>query len=328
MLEQRFTNSSSKSILIGEVSRNWMALFSLNEEKLITLLHVMNNFNEINNFFMNNYQNKIGIFVKLMRKVSMRWKNWSDFKALHSLQLRGDRRSRYYPWTHRQDSGITKWNNCMNDSRDFQDAESVRSGISHVPCQTAFVPPFRDPDGMLSRSMGMPSRNERPPSNWDTHGISGNVFVNPTASSSTPYPSGQGINPWISRLSEHTSPHVMNERHTPNTTLDPRCQSELNPWGTTRRKVKDKNKIKIWDASQDRQPEIHSTLVREDFQRIMKQTNNDCRFRILILTNSPRQQHSLVGRWDSRLRYVLAHNFLLKLCIGSKKWSWLIQWMM
>ena len=34
-----------------------------------------NNFDEINNFFMNNYWNKIGIFVKLMRKVSMRWKN-------------------------------------------------------------------------------------------------------------------------------------------------------------------------------------------------------------------------------------------------------------
>ena len=46
----------------------------------------------------------------------------------------------------------------------------------------------------------------------------------------------------------------------------------------------------------DRQPEIHSSLVREDFQRIMGQTSNDCRFRILILTNSPRQQHSHVGR--------------------------------
>ena len=30
---------------------------------------------EISNFFMNNYWNKIGIFVKLMRKVSMKWKN-------------------------------------------------------------------------------------------------------------------------------------------------------------------------------------------------------------------------------------------------------------
>ena len=34
-----------------------------------------NNVDEINNFLMNNYWNKIGIFVKLMRKVSMRWKN-------------------------------------------------------------------------------------------------------------------------------------------------------------------------------------------------------------------------------------------------------------
>ena len=45
---------------------------------------------------------------------------------------------------------------CMNDSRDFQDAESVRSGQSHVPSQPALLPPFRDPGGMLSRSLGMP----------------------------------------------------------------------------------------------------------------------------------------------------------------------------
>ena len=30
---------------------------------------------EINKFFMNNYWSKIGIFVKLMRRVSMRWEN-------------------------------------------------------------------------------------------------------------------------------------------------------------------------------------------------------------------------------------------------------------
>ena len=28
--------------------------------------------------------------------------------------------------------------NCMSDSRDFKDAESVRSGLSHVPSQLAF----------------------------------------------------------------------------------------------------------------------------------------------------------------------------------------------
>ena len=66
--------------------------------------------------------------------------------------------------------------NCMNDSRDFRNAESVRSGQFHVTSQPAFFPPFQDPGGMLSRSLGMPSRNNGPPNIWDTHGISGNVF--------------------------------------------------------------------------------------------------------------------------------------------------------
>ena len=45
-----------------------MELLNLSEEKLIVLLQVMNDFEEINYFFMNNYQNKIGIFVKLILK--------------------------------------------------------------------------------------------------------------------------------------------------------------------------------------------------------------------------------------------------------------------
>ena len=49
--------------------------------------------------------------------------------------------------------------NCMNDSRDFQDAESVRSGQTHVTSQPAFSHLFKNPGGMLSRSPGMPGRN-------------------------------------------------------------------------------------------------------------------------------------------------------------------------
>ena len=79
--------------------------------------------------------------------------------------------------------------------------------------------------------------------------------------------------------------------------------------------VKHQTQPWIRDASQDRQPEIHSTVVKEDYRRIMGQTNKDCRFRISILTNSLTQQHLLVGK-DSRLRYVLVHNFSRKLCIG------------
>ena len=103
--------------------------------------------------------------------------------------------------------------NCMNDSRDFKDAESVRSGQSHVTSQPAFFPLFRDPGGMLCRPLGMLSRNDEPPSIWDTHGTSGNVFANPAASSSAPNP--QESIPWVSNVSEHTSPHVMSDK--PNT---------------------------------------------------------------------------------------------------------------
>ena len=125
---------------------------------------------------------------------------------------------------------------------------------------------------MFCSSVGMLSRNDKPPDIWDTHGISGNVFVNPPASSSSPYPPGQGFNPWISNVTEHTYPHV--------TIVNVKHQTQL--W--------------IRDASPDRQPEIHWTLVREAFQRIMGQTNKDCRFRIFILTNSLHQLRLLAGR--------------------------------
>ena len=50
--------------------------------------------------------------------------------------------------------------NCMNDSRDFQEAESVRSGHSQVASQPVSFPPHPVPGGMLSRSFGVPSRKD------------------------------------------------------------------------------------------------------------------------------------------------------------------------
>ena len=105
--------------------------------------------------------------------------------------------------------------NCMNDSRDFQDAESVRSGHSHVASQPVSFPLHPVPGGMLSRSLGMPSRKDGPPSIWDTHGKSGNVFGHPTASSSEPYP--QELNPWSSHMSETNSHLTGGEEWKPNT---------------------------------------------------------------------------------------------------------------
>ena len=45
--------------------------------------------------------------------------------------------------------------NCMNDSEDFQDAESVRSGNSHVTSRPVSFPPHPIPEGM-ARGMGSP----------------------------------------------------------------------------------------------------------------------------------------------------------------------------
>ena len=76
---------------------------------------------------------------------------------------------------------------------------------------------------MLRRLGWMLSRNDKTPDIWNTHDTSGNVFVNPPASSSSPYPGG--FNPWIPNVTEHISPHATSERQITNTTSDPRCQS-------------------------------------------------------------------------------------------------------
>ena len=113
--------------------------------------------------------------------------------------------------------------NCMNDSKDFQDAESIRSGNSHVTSRPVSFPPHPIPEGMLRHSFGMPSRREGPPSIWDTHGISGNVFANPDASSSAPYP--QELHQWNSSIEEplHSSTVEKSERQKQDQDL--RCQS-------------------------------------------------------------------------------------------------------
>ena len=113
--------------------------------------------------------------------------------------------------------------NCMNDSKDFQDAESVRSGNSHVTNQPMLFPKHPFPEGMLRLSFVTPSRREGAPCIWDTHGISGNVFANPHASSSAPYP--QELSPWGTTIEVplHMSTAEKSER--PEQNQDLRCQS-------------------------------------------------------------------------------------------------------
>ena len=92
---------------------------------------------------------------------------------------------------------------------------------SHVTSQPVSFPPHPTPEGMLSRSFVVPRRKEGPPSIWDTHGISGNVFANPPASSTAP----QELNQWSASIEKplHTSTAEKSER--PEQNPDLRCQS-------------------------------------------------------------------------------------------------------
>ena len=62
------------------------------------------------------------------------------------------------------------------------------------------------------------------------------------------------------------------------------------------KRVRDKHKNKIGDASLDSQKFCHLQWRRLFQARIMEQTNNDCSFRIFISTNSLHQPHLFVGR--------------------------------
>ena len=131
--------------------------------------------------------------------------------------------------------------NCMNDSKDFQDAETVRSGNSHVTSRPGVFPKHFPFGGLLRLSFVSPRRKEGPPCIWDTYGISGNVFCKSTCI-------------FISSLSSRIE--SMGD----------------NNWGAASdvysgEKWKAGTKIKIWDASLDRQPKMQSSSVEEALQR-------------------------------------------------------------
>ena len=78
--------------------------------------------------------------------------------------------------------------NCMNDSRDFRDAESICGGNSHVTSPPGLFPRHPPFEGLLKPAFISQRQTDGPPNIWDTSGISGNVFAHPQASSSAPYP--------------------------------------------------------------------------------------------------------------------------------------------
>ena len=212
-----------------------------------------------------NSTRKIGVSKKILVKSSTKsywWRNCENSWVLLSIRSQ-DRKLIEDQNTILELSGRVQESqneaNCINDSQDFQDGESIQSGNSHVTSQPMSFPPHPIPEGMLRHSFVSPRRKEGPPSIWDTHGISGNVVANPHSSSSALYP--QELNPWWTTIEEplHMSTAEKSER--PEQNRDLRCQS-----GT----VSQNFCLLQW--------------VRF-FKETVGQTNNDCRFRISILTS-------------------------------------------
>ena len=111
----------------------------------------------------------------------------------------------------------------MNDSKDFQDVESVRSGNSHVTSQPGVFPKRPPFEGLLRPSFISQRQTDGPPSIWDTSGISGNVFAHPQASSSAPCP--QELNSiWRKTIEEPIHMSTAEKSGRPERDQDLRCQ--------------------------------------------------------------------------------------------------------
>ena len=162
-----------------------------------------------------------------MRKVSTRWKNCSDIKAQHSRHFRGEILSKIETLSLISQPRYQELQdevNCMNDLKDFKDAESVRSGQSHVTSQPAFFPPFQNPGGNAKAFSGNGEPLKRAAKHLGYAWCIGKRFCKSNGVFFSTLP--QELNQWSSNnISEHTSPHVMSESQTPNTVQDQRCQS-------------------------------------------------------------------------------------------------------
>ena len=211
-----------------------------------------------------------------------------EFYLRYARKTEAHRGSEHYFGIIRQSTGTSKWSK-LNDSKDFQDAESVRGGNSHVTSRPVSFPPHPISEGMLRHFFVSPRRKEGPPSIWDTHGISGNVFVNPPAFSSALYP--QELNQWNSSIEEplHSSTVEKSERSQQDQDL--RCQS--GPSDSLKNYVADQQRLQISDLHFDK-----------------------------FLTPAT------FAYWKIRFKFenVLVLKLLRKQCNGSKKWRWLIQW--
>ena len=162
-------NPNFKPFLI-EVSRNWMKLLTLSEGKLIVLLQVMNNSNEINYYFKNNCHKQNLDVRDSYQKCS--WHGRIEESSRVTNRPISEKRLIENQGTISE--LMTEFKNNRMKSivwmtwDFFTDAEWIKTKWDY-PSQQALFPLYLDPGWLLSD-------NERPPDIWNTQGISGKVL--------------------------------------------------------------------------------------------------------------------------------------------------------
>ena len=112
--------------------------------------------------------------------------------------------------------------NRMNDSEDFQDAESIRSGNSHVTSRpvSLLIQYLKECFDSLSYRRAAKKGRQA----FGTHMVYRETFLaNPPASSSAPYP--QELNQWNSSIEEPLHMSTVEKSERPEQNQDLRCQS-------------------------------------------------------------------------------------------------------
>ena len=237
---------------------------SSRRKRTFIVLNKMNDYDKIINFFISSWSSF---------EVSVKWKNWRDFRAQHSTQLRGANWSKIEILSLNSLARYQELQNeinCMNDSKDFQDTESVRSGQSHVTSQLVSFPPHPGTGGLVSRSLRMPSCKTGPPSIFWTHMVYRETFL---------------------QIQQRLLQHLIRRSWIHGVQIYQRTFAHHKQG-----RVKTKRQFKIRDASPTVSQKFIHPLWGRIFQIIVGQTNNDCRSQISISTHSPLQQHFLVGR--------------------------------
>ena len=88
-----------------------------------------------------------------------------------------------------------------------------------------------------------------------------------------------------------------------------------------------KHQFKIRDASPDRQPKNSFIPSEGDSSKDYGADQQRLQISDLHFDKFPTPATFVCWKIRFKTEDVLFHNFLRKLCCGSKKWRWLIQWM-